>query len=170
MQEQSDTDVASAAFDGHREQERAVVLNEQRHFPENERRMMQGREKLMVVDDDQMMLDFTERMVISLGYTCAVAKDAASALHRLKEDPDIRGAIVDLRLGKGPSGAQLVLEALGTWPDLGVLLTSGDPASLFKAQQELPKSVATLRKPYRRRDLAASLTAVLSQSQQRKLH
>ncbi|WP_296762316.1 response regulator [Sediminimonas sp.] len=117
--------------------------------------------KLLVVDDDHMMLEFTERAVISLGYSCVTAEDAASALRRLEEDRDIRILIIDMRLGKGPTGTQLAHQALAIRPGIGVILTSGDPGSLKIAAQEMPQDVGLLPKPYRRRDLADRLASIL---------
>lgn len=117
--------------------------------------------KLLVVEDDQMMLDFALRAVASLGYSTVSATDAASALRWLEQAPDIRGVIIDMRLGLGPNGAQLAREALVIRPDLAVLMTSGDPASLQSAKRDMPDNVGFLPKPYRRRDLAARLSRLV---------
>lgn len=121
---------------------------------------MQDGAKLLVVDDDRMLLEFTERAVTSLGYSCVTATDAASALSRLEDDPGIRGMIIDMRLGNGPTGAELAVQSLEKWPDLGILLTSGDPHALQVAGQDLPQTVQFLPKPYRRRDLAERLSGL----------
>lgn len=117
--------------------------------------------KLLVVDDDQMLLDFAVRLLTSLGYSASTATDAPIALRLLKEDPNLKGVIIDMRLGKGASGAELAREALAIRPDLHVLLTSGDPALLQAARQDLPVEVELLPKPYRRHDLAARLSRLL---------
>ncbi len=118
--------------------------------------------KLLVVDDDPMMLAFTECAVTSLGYSCVTVQDAASALHRLAEDGEIGAMIVDLRLGHGPNGMQLARGALAICPDLGMILSSGDPVSLKIAPQDMPKDIGLLPKPYRRRDLADLLDRMTS--------
>ena len=117
--------------------------------------------KLLVVDDDRMMLDFAMRVLASLGYVCVTASDAATTLRVLKEDPQVRGVIVDLRLGPAQDGAALVREALRLRPDIGGLLTSGDHEALQTAARDLGPDVAVLTKPYRRRDLADRLARVL---------
>jgi len=117
--------------------------------------------KMLVVDDDQMMLDFALGILASLGYESASAPDAAAALDLLERDPTIRAIMIDLRLGVAKNGAQLAREALAIRPELRVILTSGDPGSLRIAGQNMPQAVDLLRKPYRRSDLAARLTGVL---------
>ncbi|SEP18817.1 Response regulator receiver domain-containing protein [Salinihabitans flavidus] len=117
--------------------------------------------KLLVVDDDQMMLDYTVRVLTSLGHSAVTATDAEAAVRWLEQDQHIRAAIIDLRLGKTSNGAQLALQALAIRPDLRVLLTSGDPGSLQVAGQDMPLDVELLPKPYRRRDLVARLSRLL---------
>jgi len=117
--------------------------------------------KLLVVDDDQMMLDFAVRALTSLGYSSVTAMDAEAALRVLEQDQDIRVLIIDLRLEKGANGAQLARGALAIRPDIRVLLTSGDPSSLQLAGKELPQDVELLPKPYRRSDLADRLSRLL---------
>jgi len=122
---------------------------------------MQDGAKLLVVDDDTMLLEFTERAVMSLGYSCVTATDATSAFSHLQGDSGIRAVIIDMRLGNGPTGADFALQALQKWPDLGVILTSGDPHALQVAGKDLPQNVGFLPKPYRRRDLADRLSGLL---------
>lgn len=117
--------------------------------------------KLLVVDDDQMVLDFAVRALTSLGYSTATSTDAASALALLEQDEHIRVLFIDMCLGEGPTGAQLTRQALAIRPNLRVLITSGDPGLLKVAGQELPQHVELLAKPYRRRDLAARLSRLL---------
>lgn len=114
--------------------------------------------KLLVVDDDQMMLDFAVNALASLGYRTVVAKDAEAALRLVEQDHRIQAGIIDLRIGKGLTGAELARAALAIRPDLHVLLTSGAHGPLQIAGQDMPKPVALLPKPYRRRDLAECLS------------
>ncbi|WP_104017261.1 response regulator [Roseovarius nitratireducens] len=117
--------------------------------------------KLLVVDDDPMMLDFALSALVSLGYRTVAAMDAETALRLVEQDDQIQAAIVDMRLGNGPTGAELVCAALAIRPNLHVLLTSGAHGLLQIAKQDMPKTVELLPKPYRRRDLADRLTRLL---------
>lgn len=117
--------------------------------------------KLLVVDDDQMLLDFALNALASLGYRTVGAKDAETALRLMEQDHQIQAVIIDLRLGKDLSGAELVRTALAIRPGLHVLLTSGAHGALQMAGKEMPKTVALLPKPYRRRDLADCLSRLL---------
>ncbi len=122
---------------------------------------MEDDRKLLVVDDDQMMLDFATRVLASLGYASVTAPDAATALRVLEEDRDIRAVIIDLRLGRPPNGAFLVRQALAMRPDIRGLLTSGDHGALQSAAGEMRQDVELLTKPYRRHELADCLSRLL---------
>ena len=124
---------------------------------------MRGPANVLVVDDDQMILDFTSNALTSLKFEGEIYKatDAATALDLLQQDEDIRVLIVDLRLGTSVTGAQVAREAMTLRPGLHVMLTSGDPGALKTAGQDMPSDVDLLPKPYRRRDLAARLSRLL---------
>ncbi len=117
--------------------------------------------ELLVVDDDSMMLEFTERVLRSLGRSCVTAIDAATALALLDRTPSIRILITDFRLGTGMNGLELARLAMAARPGLGVLFVSGDPGSLGAIGRDDLEHVELLAKPYRRRDLAASLERLM---------
>lgn len=116
--------------------------------------------KILVVDDDPMLLDFVVSSLDSLGYGTVSAMDAGTALRAVLQDHQIQVVIVDLCLGQGPTGAQLVRLALSVRPDLNVLVMSGAPGALHIVRPDLPDRVGLLPKPFRRRDLAAWLSRV----------
>lgn len=122
---------------------------------------MSDGEKLLVVDDDPMMVDFAQGVLTSLGYRTVAAMDAQTALRVLQQDHEIKAVMVDLRLGAGPNGAGLAQDMLALRPDLGVLLTSGAHGALQTAGRDMPKTVGLLPKPYRRRDLEDCLSRLL---------
>ncbi|RFU12930.1 response regulator [Rhodobacteraceae bacterium W635] len=117
--------------------------------------------KFLVVDDDPMTLDFALGALASLGYPTVSAVDGDSALHLVQQDRQIQAVMLDMRLGKGLTGAQLARAALAIRPDLHVLLVSGAHRTLQIARQDLPQHVELLPKPYRRRDLANCLSRLL---------
>jgi CheY-like chemotaxis protein len=117
--------------------------------------------KLLVVDDDRMLLDFAARSVRSLGYACVTAQQAPEAQTVLSGDPEIAVLVTDLHLARQNGGLALAQLAQQVRPGLKILMTSGDAPSLVAAQRELGGAVEILPKPYRRRDLAARLSGLL---------
>ena len=68
----------------------------------------------------------------------------------------------------GMSGAQLAAEARRIAPTMPVLYTSGHPETMMNDEGYLAPGVTLLRKPYKRRELAAKLREVLGDVAQDK--
>jgi CheY-like chemotaxis protein len=79
--------------------------------------------KILVIDDEQVILDSTRRILTAGGFPVLTASDAESALQILKTDPqDI--AICDLML-PGLSGFEFLEAAQQHDPSLVVIITTG---------------------------------------------
>jgi CheY-like chemotaxis protein len=79
--------------------------------------------KILVIDDEQVILDSARRILTAEGFPVATATDAESALQILKTDPqDI--AICDLML-PGLSGFEFLEAAQQHDPNLVVIITTG---------------------------------------------
>jgi signal transduction histidine kinase len=118
-----------------------------------------GTEHILVVEDNEMVLDFAVDALTQLGYRVLLATTPAAALDILIADEPIDILFSDVVLPHGMSGIELALEALRLRPQLKVLLTSGySAASANDAAAGLPLLV----KPYRIIDLARRLREVLA--------
>lgn len=84
--------------------------------------------RVVVVDDEAIIRSLVSERLERLGFHCFVAKDALSAKRMvLQNDPD--ALIVDLDLGDGPSGTELISALTVINPSLGfVLMTNYVPA------------------------------------------
>ncbi len=116
--------------------------------------------RILLVDDDPLVLAGTCGMLEELGHTCALAASSAEeALEALR-----RGEAFDLLLTDhvmpGMSGVQLATQARALRAGLPILLASGF-AELHEVQGlEWPR----LRKPYTLADLSAALAAFARRS------
>ena len=68
----------------------------------------------------------------------------------------------------GMTGSQLAALAHAIAPDMPVLYTSGHPETMMNDEGYLAPGVTLLRKPYRRRELAAKLREVLGDASREK--
>ncbi len=114
--------------------------------------------KMLVVDDDQMLLDFTVQALTRFGFAPVATTNAEAALLALKQDRDIRAGIFDINLGRGLTGVELVDEAHALRPDIGIVLTSGDHNALHRVLQGVPYDIDILPKPYRLSTLREKLS------------
>lgn len=86
--------------------------------------------KVLVVDDEPIIRTLIAERLATSGFECFTAADALSAKRvMLKEDPD--ALVVDLDLGDGPSGTELIAAISAINPSLGfVLLTNYSPTAV----------------------------------------
>jgi len=104
-------------------------------------------ERILLVEDDPNVREFTSTALASHGYRVTAAANAAEALEAFeKENRDIKMVLCDIVLSD-QSGFQLVDQLLSKKPGLAVVLTSG---FLDASQKPLlnGKSYGYLQKPY----------------------
>ncbi len=121
-----------------------------------------GTERILVVEDDDMVRGHVVAQLRSLGYDCKEAASAADALEIMDKGCTIDLLFTDVVMPGGMNGRQLADAALLRQPDLKVLFTSGYTEDAIIHQGRLDPGVTLLSKPYRRADLAAKIKSALS--------
>ena len=96
-----------------------------------------------------------------LGYDVTAVSTGPDALSLLNGRERFDLLFTDVVLPKGMNGIELSRRAKQVRPDLKVLLTSGYPTEAFEDQGSPQEGTPLLRKPYRRKELAETLSAVL---------
>lgn len=80
--------------------------------------------KVLVVDDEPLVLDVVATMLEDLGYAVETSSTPQEALRRLGSEPDIEILVADVNM-PGLDGRRLAFRAKQMQPDLQVLLLSG---------------------------------------------
>jgi CheY-like chemotaxis protein len=124
-----------------------------------------GKERILVVEDDPQVLQFVTAQLLSLGYEVEAVSVGRDALELLARDPNFDLLFTDVVLPKGMSGVELAKRARQLKPELKVLLTSGYSKDAFEHNGRPDEGTLLLRKPYRRKDLAEMFRKVLDQEQ-----
>ncbi|HEV3034444.1 MAG TPA: HD domain-containing phosphohydrolase [Solirubrobacteraceae bacterium] len=92
--------------------------------------------QLLIVDDEESLRRWEERVVRDSGYSCDGARDASSARERLASD-SYRLALLDVNM-PGDSGIELLSEIRRDHPEVAVLMVTGeDSTELAMAAIEL---------------------------------
>jgi putative two-component system response regulator len=92
--------------------------------------------QLLIVDDEEPLRRWEERVVRDNGYSCDGARDASSARERLASD-SYRLALLDVNM-PGDSGIELLSEIRRDHPEVAVLMVTGeDSTELAMAAIEL---------------------------------
>ncbi len=116
-----------------------------------------GRGIALLVDDEELVRMTTADMLVDLGFEVFEAASAEDALRMMElgTAPDL---LVTDHLMPGMDGADLARKVRAANPDIPVLLVSGY-AEVEGVAPELPR----LTKPFRNSELAASVSAILSE-------
>jgi CheY-like chemotaxis protein/two-component sensor histidine kinase len=117
-----------------------------------------GSEHILVVEDDPSVLALAVDTLESLGYRVTTARNAASALRRLKGPQAFEMLFSDVVMPGGVSGLDLARRARGRNPGLKVLLTSG---FIGEEAMDWADEYPMIDKPYDSPSLAAKVRSVL---------
>ena len=120
-----------------------------------------GSEKILLVEDHDLVREQVTIQLGRLGYQVVVAEDGVEALQTLKATPDVQLLFTDLVMPRGLNGLELAAEAKKLRPDLPVLLTTGYSEQLIRRSDQLCPGMSWLNKPYLPEELAAKIRAAL---------
>ncbi|HEX7048537.1 MAG TPA: PAS domain S-box protein [Gammaproteobacteria bacterium] len=123
-----------------------------------------GGEKILVVEDDELVRMHAESQLEAFGYHVISAPDGPNALDIIRKEEDIDLLFTDVVMSGGMDGPALVEKARQIRPKLKVLYTSGYNESAIVRQGRLDEGVQLLQKPYQRHLLAQKVRDMLSQA------
>jgi PAS domain S-box-containing protein len=110
----------------------------------------------LLVDDEDLVRMSTADMLMDLGYEVREARSADEAL-RLMSEGLAPNLVVTDHLMPGMSGLELARDLRARQPDLPVLIVSG-----YAEMDGIAPGFARLTKPFRASEMAASLSALMS--------
>ena len=110
--------------------------------------------RVLVVDDDSLVLMNTAAMLDDLGYAVIEATSGEQALRVLRQGRGVDLVITD-QLMPGMTGTQLIAAIRSEWPDIPVILATGYADLPEGLDPDLPK----LSKPFLQEDLARAVAA-----------
>ena len=120
--------------------------------------------RILVVDDDVMLLDWAVEHLSDLGYSVAAAASGDQALEVLQQDDSIDLLLTDVVMPGALAGRELAERALEMRPNLKVLFTSGYFEGALVNKGALQVDVQFIAKPYRLTALADKVSEVLDAS------
>lgn len=108
--------------------------------------------KILIMDDEQSVLDITELLLQHLGYEVLSAKNGEEAISMFNESndsgspPDI--IILDLNVGHGMGGFEVIRELIKKHPSVCCIATSGIMDDDITEKCSSAGFKSTLEKPY----------------------
>lgn len=120
-----------------------------------------GSERILLVEDDDMVRLYTLTSLRNLGYQVVDCSDGKEALDLLLTGESFDLLFTDVVLPGGISGKQVAERALALLPELKVLYMSGYTENAIVHHGRLDRGVSLLSKPFRLSTLAEKLRSVL---------
>ena len=117
--------------------------------------------RILIADDEPQLLRVLVRVLEDQGYAVISALDGKAALEAMRGAPEAIDVIV-IDAAIGPEGAGPVLEMLAAeWPQVGVIVTSGDQLASSLRSQLLASNGVFLLKPFLPRSLEEAVEGSL---------
>lgn len=122
-----------------------------------------GAERVLIVEDDDLVRQYVEAQLVRLGYTAVSAGSAAEALEIMKKSSPFDLLFTDVVLPGEMNGRQLAQAAVAKQPELRVLLASGYNGDPLIREHRLQSPMNFIGKPYRRTELAEAIRKILDE-------
>jgi len=121
-----------------------------------------GHGRILMVEDDPMVREFSAEQLRSLGFDVLVSTHGEEALGMLRSGVKVDLLFTDVVMPGGMSGVELVAAARRLRPGLPALLVSGYAEPLLGENGGPAIDLPLLGKPYRRAELAEQLRLALA--------
>ncbi|MCC5872029.1 MAG: response regulator [Gammaproteobacteria bacterium] len=122
-----------------------------------------GRERILLVEDDDLVRAFVSRSLDQLGYRVMPVADGPAAIHLLETGERFDLLFTDVVLPGGMSGRQVADAVSRLQPDVRVLYASGYSDNAIVHHGRLDHDVAFLGKPFSQAQLAMKVRRVLDE-------
>lgn len=131
-------------------------------------RQTSGSGKILLVDDEAMVLEVTERTLCDLGYDVIVCREAMEALALFEQNPDRFDIVISDMTMPYMTGDKLAVKIKALRPSIPVVLCSGNSAAIEK-NPKIKAMVTILQKPIDKDMLAKTFTHLLNDSQSKPI-
>jgi len=123
---------------------------------------VKGNETILLVEDEEMVRRFTQRVLENNGYTVIAAAGGKEALAAMESQKcGINLLVTDVVMPQ-MSGKQLAQRVLGECPDVKVLYISGYTGNAILQQGMLEPGIDFVQKPFDTRELLAKIREILT--------
>lgn len=118
-------------------------------------------QRLLVVDDEPLLLAMAAELLTGLGYEPVCFEDAGDALQALTEAPGRFAAVITDERMPGLAGTQLASDLRSRGLRLPIVLVSGYGGALLARRARESGVTRVLMKPLRRDELARTLADLI---------
>ncbi len=121
--------------------------------------------RILLVDDEEQLLEATERRLISFGCSVTTEADSALALEKFQKQPEAFDLVITDQTMPGLSGVELTQQILALRPDLPVILCSGFSNIVNEENYTQFGISCFLSKPFNHTTLQQTVSQILGKNQ-----
>ena len=143
-------------------EEPATQLN----YPDQEEpvKLLPEDKKIMIVDDDMLLVKINETRLTNIGYQVTAVTDSKKALEIFQNDPDSFSLLITDQTMPGLTGADLVGEILKITPSLPIIMCTGHSDVVSEADAAAIGIKKYVFKPLYKDELLEAIKEVLAES------
>ncbi|MCP4605821.1 MAG: response regulator [Proteobacteria bacterium] len=123
-----------------------------------------GKERILLVDDEVVLLETIHQLIGNLGYTVTVKMSSEEALRAFKEKPSEFDLVITDQTMPGLTGTQLAAEIRKTRLDIPIILCTGFSTNINKDNYREYEINELILKPVNESDIARTIRKVLDES------
>ncbi len=123
-----------------------------------------GNERLLFVDDEQMLVEVHQEILERLGYNVTTVRSGIEALELFSDDPEIFDLVITDHAMPGMTGIELSRKLLKIRPDIPIILCTGLTKSMICQEAKDAGVSEFVMKPIIMKDLAALIRDVLKRT------
>lgn len=133
-----------------------------------EEKLVSGKEKILVMDDDDIVRDVAGKMLTKLGYEVDFARDGSEAIELYKKSKNSGRSfdvvIMDLTIPGGMGGRETIQKLLEINPHVRAIVSSGYSDDAVMSNYTNYNFKGVIAKPYRIEELSRTVHSVLAET------
>jgi PAS domain S-box-containing protein len=128
---------------------------------ETEKAVPTGEERILFIDDEQVLANMGKQMLERLGYEVASRTSSIEALELFRAQPDRFDLVITDMTMPNMTGEKLAAEIMNIRPDIPIILCTGFSEHISEEKAKEMGIRTFVMKPLARRDLAGTIRKVL---------
>ena len=130
--------------------------------------MPRGSERILLVDDEPLIVEMTSHILGNLGYEVTAARNGAEALAMFSGDPSRFDLVITDQTMPGMTGLALAERMLATRRDTPIILFTGYSETVSAENAQAAGIREFVMKPISKREVAETIRRVLDAQRERK--
>ena len=136
-----------------------VVVEEEAPRP-----LLRGKERVLLVDDEETLAEMVRSMLQRRGFTVIGTTDSAQALEMFSDHPVRFDLVITDQIMPRMTGATLAGKLLAIRADIPVILMTGHNETLSEKEAKAARAMALLMKPFSSQEIAQTIRSVLDRT------